>query len=163
MRAVENVAVDLFGDVVSLPSGRRGRPAHRWCQSAADRVTIGLVMGLSDQEIAFGLNISVPTLRKYYFPQLKRREMQRARFELWRAERLASMANDGNVGAMKELGKVIEKRDHRLAAERLSAMGDDRPAAPAPGKKEAARRAAAERLTGDQGDWGDDLNPGLPH
>ena len=140
----ENLGVDLFGELTTLPSGRRGRPAHRWTSGNADRVIMGLVLGYSDEEIAFGLGVSVPTLRKYYFSQLKHREMQRTRFELWRAETLAKMAAE-NVGAMRELGKIVEKRDRHLASERLKRLeGDGKKL----GKKEARDARAAEITQG---------------
>jgi hypothetical protein len=152
----EKLERDLFGDLCTLPSGRRGRPAHRWSQSAADKVMLGLAMRYSDREIAAGLGISVPTLRKYYFSELKRRDMQRMRFELWRAETLAAKANEGDTGAMKELAKVIEKRDRHLLSEKLKAEGGDQPAE---GKKEARKRAAADAI-----DQDDLLKPGFgPH
>lgn len=117
-------------------------------------------MGYSDSEIANGLGVSVPTLRKYYFSELKRREMQRARFELWRAETLAKEAGQGNVGAMRELGKILEKRDRRLAEERVKAAGDARPREEPIGKKEAARRAAEAAAEKPGSGWGDLLKPG---
>lgn len=152
----ENLTRDLFGDLTTLPSGRRGRPAHRWSQGNADRVIMGLAMGYSDQEIAEGLGVSLPTLRKYYFSELKRRDMQRSRFELWRAETLAKKARDGDVGAMKELTRIVDRRDRQLLHEKMQAAGDD---SPPEGKKEARRRAAAETI-----DENDLLKPGFgPH
>lgn len=152
------IARDLFGGLRELPSGRRGRPSHLWSLDSENRVILGLAMGYSDKEIAFGLGISVPTLRKHYFSALKRREMQRSRFELWRAEVLANEAKAGNVGAMKELTKIVEKRDRYLAEERLrNARQDDEPK----GKKEQRREAAAKVVDGEADLWGNDLKPGL--
>jgi hypothetical protein len=152
----ENLTTDLFGDVVTLPGGRRGRPAHKWSKSNADKVILGAVMGYEPKDIAQGLHISLPTLRKYYLPELRAAAMQRTRFELWRAKVLADEANKGNVGALKELGKIVEKRDRYLAEQMLKS---DAPRREEPvGKKEAARRAAAEQAEGDR-----DLTPGLWH
>lgn len=164
MDSSEKLTTDLFGDVVTLPSGRRGRPSHCWTKSNADRVIIGLAMGYTDAEIASGLGVSLPTLRKYYFSDLKRREMQRTRFELWRAEQLARQAGDGNVGAMKELGKLIETRDRKRALDEYRDDDEDQVADERLGKKELARRAAAEITDGDKGgDWGDLVRPGVYH
>ena len=146
---------DLFGDLTTLPSGRRGRPSHRWAQSAADKVMLGLAMGYTNAEIASGLGISLPTLRKYYFSELKRRDMQRARFELWRAEQLARAANDGNVGAMKQLGQLMERRDRQLAEQRL--REEDEKPVPPQGKKEQARLDAQAAVSDP------DLTPGWHH
>ena len=121
---------------------------------------LGLAMEYSDSEIAAGLHISVPTLRKYYFSELKAREMQRTRFDLWRSHQLAKLANDGNVTAIKELGKVVDKRDRQLAEERIRAAQDT---APLP-KKVARRQAAQEAASGGDDDWGDELVSGSrPH
>lgn len=116
---------------------------------------MGLALGYEREEIAKGLHISLPTLRKYYFSELQAADMQRTRFELWRATVLAAEANKGNVGAIKELGKIAEKRD-RLAAER--ALRDQAPEEDSDpiGKKEAARRAAAKLASDDP-----DLTPGV--
>jgi hypothetical protein len=151
------IARDLFGGLRELPSGRRGRPSHLWSQDNENRVLLGLAMGYSDREIAFALGVSAPTLRKHYFSVLKRREMQRARFELWRVQVLADEANKGNVGAVKELGKIVERRDRYLAEERLRGTSDDPPI----GKKEARRVAAQAVANGDGDDWGDLVKPGL--
>lgn len=120
---------------------------------------MGLVLGYSDPEIARGLGVSVPTLKKYYFSELKRREMQRSRFELWRAEVLAKEAAGGNVGAIKELGKIVEKRDRHIADERLRAAGTDDHSPEKVGKKEAARRAAEQVAESSEGGWGNLLDP----
>lgn len=146
---------DLFGDVVTLPSGRRGRPAHRWSKSSADKVILALAGGYSHEDIAKGLGISQPTLRKYYFSELKQ-QGQRTRFEFWRMHNLAEQANAGNVGAMKELGKIMDKRDRHLAEKEFRDGKPDREEQL--GKKEAARRAAEGQAKGDP-----DLTPGVWH
>lgn len=149
---------DLFGQAVTLPSGARGRPSHRWSVENENRVLLGLAMGLSTAEIANGLGISTPTLRKHYFSALKRREMQRTRFELWRGAVLADQAQNGNIGAMRELGKIIDRHDARQAARELTEAQGDAPAPRMPkGKKEQARLEAQEALSSDE--WGHDLIP----
>ena len=148
------IVEDLFGDLVTLPSGRRGRPAHCWTKRNADKVILGLAMDYSDKEIAFGLGISVPTLRKYYFSELKRREMQKLRFQLWQMEKLADLANGGNVGALKELRRIEADRRAEVAAQRMRDAPEDEDDAPI-GKKEAARRAAETAVADDP-----DLTPG---
>lgn len=154
------LTIDLFGDAVTLPSGRRGRPAHCWSKSSADKVILGLAMGMSAEEIANGLGISQPTLRKYYFSELKRRDMQRDRFELWRAHQLAELANAGNVTAIKELGKLMASRDRDKAIRELGER-DDLPQTPRIGVKDQRAQAAADAAN--DGGWGDLLPPKLPH
>lgn len=137
----DNLMVDLFGDLTTLPSGRRGRPAHRWSKSNADRVILGLALGYSDAEIASGLGVSPPTLRKHYFSELKRREMQRARFDLWRLHKLAELSNDGNVSALKELNKITDRRDREAIDRKVREQND---ANPKRGKKEEAQKRAEQ-------------------
>ena len=115
---------------------------------------LGLAMEMSDLEIAAGIGVSVPTLRKYYFSALKRRDMQRARYELWRAETLGRLARDGNVQASKELQKMVEKRDREKAARVARDQGKE----PQLGKK---ARAKLEAEKSAETGWGGGLlNPG---
>ena len=154
------LTIDLFGDAVTLPSGRRGRPSHKWSKRSADKVILGLAMGMTTDEIANGLGITAPTLRKYYFSELKRRDMQRDRFELWRVHQLAELANAGNVSAIKELGKVMATRDR---AQALAELGDadDLPKMPRIGVKQQRLQAAGDAAK-DSG-WDDLLPPKLAH
>lgn len=147
--------VDLFGELVALPSGRRGRPAHVACQKNRNKVIMLLAMGWSNQRIANALHTSLPTLRKYYFSELKARDIQRDRLDAWRFEVVMEKAADGDMPAMKELGRLIDRNDKALAAARMV----DEPPAEAIGKKEEARRAAVD-LERDGGAWGGDLTIG---
>ncbi|MEC9433884.1 MAG: hypothetical protein VYD87_13355 [Pseudomonadota bacterium] len=147
--------VDLFGDVVTLPSGKRGRPAHVACQKNRNKVIMLLALGWSNQRIAGALHISLPTLRRYYFSELKARDVQRDRLDAWRFEVVAEKAATGDIPAMKELGRLIDRNDRALAAARVA----DEPQAEPLGKKEEARRAATD-LSRDGGAWGGDLRVG---
>jgi len=146
---------DLFGDVVTLPNGRRGRPAHVACQKNRNKVIMLLALGWSNQRIADALHVSLPTLKKYYFSELKARSVQRDRLDAWRFEVVIKKATSGDMSAMKELDRMIVRNDRVLAAARIA----DEPADEKVGKKEEARRAAAD-LVRDGGAWGDDLAPG---
>lgn len=141
--------VDLFGDPCRLSSGRRGRPAHRYAQEIADKITLGLAAGWSNQRIANGVGISVPTLKRYYFSLLQLREIQRDRLDLWRFHKLQKLASDGNVTAMKELGVLIEKNDRMSIAKRMQDEEDDLPEETREtlGKKEQAKKAAEKAVS----------------
>ncbi|UWQ16146.1 hypothetical protein K3551_09360 [Jannaschia sp. M317] len=150
----EILTEDLFGGLRTLPSGRRGRPAHCWSQENENIVILALAQGYSDAEAARALGISLPTLRKYYFSTLKMRDMQRTRQELWLLARLAEQVNAGNVGAMKEMKKQMAARDRVLAERALKQSEDEAPSMPV-GKKEQARRDAEQAIEDP------DLTPGL--
>ncbi|KHQ51243.1 hypothetical protein [Mameliella alba] len=146
---------DLFGELTVMPSGRRGRPAHQRSQSAANRVILGCAVGLSVEEIAKGLGVSEPTLRKHYFSELKMRDMHRTRLDLARLETLATQALAGNVGADRQLQKMVEQFDRRRQAREIEGKPAAAPAEKL-GKKAAARKAAETAL---QDGWGGDLQP----
>lgn len=146
---------DLFGDLTTLPSGRRGRPAHVWSQEAENRVILGCAMGWSTERIAQGLGVTPPTLRKYYFSALKVRDMARDRYDLWRAARLAECAGAGNVGAFRELDKIMHKMDMARQAREIDEVQSE--VAPKPLGKKAAARASAETAASEG--WGGDLDP----
>ncbi len=150
--------VDLFGDPVRLPSGRRGRPAHVYSQKTDNKIMMLLALGWSQERIAQACHISVPTMRRYYFSTLKRRHIQRDRLVAWQFERLMDVAATGNVGALKELQRMIEKNDQMHAAASM-AVAKEKPEEKL-GKKEQARRAALE-AAGGGGGWGDLLKGGF--
>jgi len=154
---------DLFGDPCRLPSGRRGRPAHRFSQKIANKVMMLEALGWSNERIAHAIHCSLPTLRKYYFSELKRRDIQRDRLDAWRFEKVVEQADKGNVGAQRLLNQMVEKNDMMLAAARMRARPEEAPEEKL-GKKEMARRKAADLAEGgDTGIWGSDLRPGNYH
>jgi len=139
--------LDLFGDPVRLPNGKRGRPAHVASQKNHNKVMMLCALGWSQERIANALHISVPTLTRYYSSTLKRRLIQRDRLDAWRIEKAIEQAASGNVGAMRLLDQLIAKNDQMIGAARFAgdqvdqASEDD--AKPEPvGKKEQARRDA---------------------
>lgn len=88
--------------------------------------------------------------------------MARDQLELRRFELVMAQANTGNVGAIKELGRMMERNDSLLAGRRFDDAQAREPAAKNKpmGKKEAAQMAA-ETAGGEGSLWGDDLTPGF--
>jgi len=146
---------DLFGDPVRRSDGRRGRPAHRFSQEIDNKIKMLLALGWSNERIARGCRMSVPTLRKYYFSALTVRDAQRDRLDAWRFGQAFAAAGAGNVGAMRLLDQMIQRNDTMQAAARLR----DAEKPEAVGVKEQARRDADAAID-DGGTWGDDLKPG---
>ncbi|WP_141693908.1 hypothetical protein [Methyloligella halotolerans] len=75
-----------------------------------------LALDWKDRQIAQALRITATTMRKHYFVELRQRDealpaLKASRlFGLWKA------AIGGNVGAMKELGKIIDAHDLKALA-----------------------------------------------
>lgn len=131
---------DLFGDPVPANWGKRGRPQHVPTDVNRSKVSMFLALGWSNERIAAALFVTLPTLRKHYFSELKFRAVARDRLEGAIAMKLWAGVQDGNVGAIREFRRLLERNDLMIPTPRGSEAK-----APAPvGKKEAARQAAAE-------------------
>ena len=139
----ENLGRDLFGDPILPVSEARGRPEHSWSLENSNKVLLAFARGLSVKDAATAIGVSVPTLRKHYFAEVKKRTDARLRMEMTQLTRLNAAAAEGNVTAEKELFKRLEKAALADLADRVANRGR---AAPTPrlGKKEAAKAAALE-------------------
>ena len=124
---------DLFGNPWIDAPKKRGRPSHEVTLRTRNRVSMLLALGWSTMRIATALGVTLPTLHKHYFYELRQQAVARDRLELRRLELAWDLAEGGNVGALKEFGKLMERND-RMEAERSMAS------APAPDK------AAPERV-----------------
>jgi hypothetical protein len=91
-----------------------------------------VALGWTNPRIATALGVTLPTLHKYYFYELRQREVARDRLELRRLELAWELAEKGNVGAFKEFGKLVERNDRmELERELATAPKRDEKAAPA--------------------------------
>ena len=137
---------DLFGDPVPANWGQRGRPEHIPSQQNRNRVSMLVALGWTNPRIAKAMLITLPTLRRHYFSELKFRDVARDRLNANLATKLWSLFMEGNVAAGKEFRKVLEVND-RMEVERE--MGSRPPTdnlAPAErvGKKVLNERRAAD-------------------
>lgn len=158
---------DLFGNPVVVTERRRGRPAFRWTEEKSNKVKLGLAMGWSNQRIANGLAISLATLKRYFRPELQERDIARDQLDLERLSLAMAQAAKGNVGAMRQLDRLIDANDRMAASARMTDGHKARPdeaEAKTPvrtmGKKEAQRQAAQE-IGGEGSVFGDLLRPGF--
>lgn len=153
---------DLFGNPVREGRGRRGRPPFEVTAEKVNKIKLGLALGWSNDRLANAVACSLATLKRHFRAELAERDMARDQLELRRFELVMAEANKGNVGAIKELGRMIERNDQMDAGRKFTAAQDrGRGAKEKPlGKKEAAQRAA-EEAGGDGSLWGDDLAPGF--
>ncbi|MCK1684261.1 hypothetical protein IVA87_33965 [Bradyrhizobium sp. 147] len=143
---------DLFGDPVPSNWGGRGRPEHVPTQQNRNRVSLLVALGWSAPRIAAALYVTPPTLRKHYFSELKFAQVARDRLVAQLGLKLLEGVNAGNVSAIREFQKFIERNDLMLygqTAPQPRKPDADKPAkAPKVGKKEAA---VIEAHTPDQG------------
>ena len=126
---------DLFGNPWVDQPTKRGRPPHEVSVRNRNRVSMLVALGWANPRIATALGVTLPTLHKYYFYELRQRDVARDRLELRRMELAWELAEKGNVGAFKEFGKLMERND-RMEIERE--LGSD--------SKPADASAAPERM-----------------
>jgi len=137
---------DLFGDPVPANRGGRGRPAHVPTQENRNRVNMLLAAGWSNERIAATLRITLPTLKKHYFSELKFREVARDRLD---AAMLMAAYEGVGKGRLGPFLKLLERNDlmnFGQTSKPVAAPAEKAEPAPekAPklGKKEAALLAA---------------------
>ncbi|MCZ4340173.1 hypothetical protein O4H52_01045 [Sphingomonadaceae bacterium G21617-S1] len=152
---------DLLGDPIPEGHGGRGRPEHVRTERNRSKVIMLLAMGWSNPRIARSLGITPPTLKKHYFRELKVREEALDRLKAGHMSLLWDQAKAGNVAALKEIGKLIDRIDAAsfgaLAGEEKDDPEEDAADLGDIGKKERANIAA--RTAGQGSGWGDDLIP----
>jgi hypothetical protein len=132
---------DLFGDPVAANFGGRGRPEHLPTQQNRNRVSMLVGLGWSNERIAGAMLISLPTLRKHYFSELKLRGVARDRLDARLAMKLWQQVEGGNVGAMREFQKLLDRNDLMQYGQTRPPLADEAPAEKL-GKKDAAVMAA---------------------
>lgn len=111
---------DLFGNPWVERPRRRGRPKHEVTPKTRKRVSMLVALGWTNPRIATTMGITLPTLHKYYFYELGQREAARDMLEMRRLEMALEMAESGNVGALREFGRLLDRND-RMEAERVMA------------------------------------------
>ena len=142
--------VDLLGDPWVEAPGRGGRKRHRRLPQVAEKVGVLRATGATVEAIASRLGLSEPTLRKYYFREL-RSGSDLARQVL--IEAMWKKALAGNVSAANYIRQEMARGDAEAFVN--SSRPAQSPRATPTGKKEAAQLAAT---TAGQGtDWGNDL------
>jgi hypothetical protein len=145
--------VDLLGDPIPANWGKRGRPPHIPTDQNRNKIRLLLAFGWTNKRIAQALRVTSVTLRKHYFADLRQRDEARPALEAARISMVYKAAATGNVGAMKELGRLIEKDELDRIPRRPQASA---PKPPKLGKKDEADLAARSGHEGTE--WSDLLN-----
>lgn len=140
----ENLGVDLFGDPIVAPREGPGRPEVVWSREGSNKVLLAFARGLSMKSTADIVGMSVPTLRKVFFSEVRARHLARLKLEISMLARLAAEAESGNVTAIKELDRLIDKQRSRDQAQAMASEAP-RQRAPQLGKKAAIEQAAREQ------------------
>lgn len=163
--------LDLFGLPARPGRGQKGRPAFSPSIQDRNRVRLLLALGWSNPRIAAALEITPPTLHKYFKRELAEREHMRDRLDARRIEIAAEQMNAGNIAALKELNRMVEVSDRLEASRRMRGdqpdeiepetgrSGRNPAASRRRGKKEEAEEAA-KTAGGDGTGWGGLLVPG---
>lgn len=117
-------AFNLFGDPIPDGMGKRGRPPHVPTQQNRNKIILLLAQGWPDARISGALGITVPTLRKYYFRELRTRDVARDRVEAIGLLTLWDQARAGNTAAMKEFFRRHDAAMEPIFADRVEAATD---------------------------------------
>lgn len=136
---------DLFGIPVRDGHGKRGRPPFEVTERIRNKVKMLLAMGWSLTRIARAISASPATVKRYFRAELKEREAMRDRLDAERLMQVYELAAAGNVGAHRELQRLMDRNDRMVIEDR---MGRPEPQAEKPvpiervGKKESAQQLA---------------------
>lgn len=137
---------DLLGDPIPANHGRRGRPQHVPTTRNRNRVSMLVAMGWSNERIAGALDCTLPTLRKYYFSELRLRAVARDRINSEVLMKLWEGVQAGSVSAIRQFRAEVEHNDLMTFGQKEKPRADRPADKPAPavkvGKKEAAELAA---------------------
>jgi hypothetical protein len=137
---VSDVNFDLLGDPIPEGFGKRGRPPHVPTDEKRLKVRVLLAFTGDEEEVAAGIGISVPTLRKHYFRELRDKLSARRQLKATLLYRLAEQSEQGNASAIEKLFKRIDKLELVELQDAVSNRGKDKPEKL--GKKDQARRDA---------------------
>lgn len=134
---------DLFGNPVEAKTGRPGRPRKEATLEDRNKVKMLLAVGWNNERIASVLHMSLPTFRKLFFQELKFRGVARDMLDARRLELAMAAAQDKNVGAMRQVDRLLEMFD-RMEAERAYAGKKDQ--APEQPKEKLGKKVLDEKL-----------------
>nr|WP_276548939.1 hypothetical protein [Bradyrhizobium elkanii] len=111
-----------------------------------------LACGWSNERIAAALRVTMPTLRKHYFSELKYRDVARDRLDASLLMRAWDGVQKGNVSAIRMFGHLLDRNDlmnfGQAGRPRGAPAGDKSDEKPAKAEKlgkKAAALAAAQK------------------
>lgn len=135
---------DLFGNPVDAKSGKPGRPRKEATQEERNKVKLLLAVGWNNERIASILQMSLPTFRRNFFHELKVRTVARDMLDARRLELAMTSAQSGNVGAMRQVDRLLEKFDLMEAERKYAAK--DKGAEPEAPREKLGKKGMDEKL-----------------
>ncbi|QCP88107.1 hypothetical protein EYE35_21040 [Cereibacter sphaeroides] len=118
---------DLFGNPVEAGSGKPGRPRKSATLEDRNKVNMLLAVGWSNERIAAVMRMSLPTFRRVFLQELKIRPVARDMLDARRLELALTAAQAGNVGAMRQVDRLLEKFDQMEAERAYAGKPKDQP------------------------------------
>lgn len=110
-------APGLFGWV---PEGPRspGRPAFQWTRENSNKIMVLFAQGRTRREVARILRIDVKTLRKVFPRECQHADDAALLIRSGMMAQLVTLAENGSVGAMRQLDKMLSSRPDRAPGKR---------------------------------------------
>lgn len=143
---------DLFGNPISDEPPKRGRPEHKPDPEIESNIRDLIAIGMTKEQIAEEVGLSVPTLNKHYLGSGNLSEVREDAVKAARARafiQLQKQADEGNVTALKEVLRRLDVEQTALDAERVRATKPTH--SPPVGKKAQQNQDATEAADGDDG------------
>lgn len=134
--------LDLFGQPVPRTRDKAGRPEHVWTVENSNKINLIFATGGAPKDAAAVLGITMPTLRKHYFSELEQWRVARLRLKAAQLQRLHEEGAKGNVAAIKELFKQMDKGALAQLSDRVANRAPAEPKPAAKGKKQLQKEAA---------------------
>ncbi len=135
---------DLFGVPVRERRNAAGRRSHEPTDENRNKIMLLFALGWTKDRIAAALKLSMPTFRKYYFSEIKQAGDALLRVKARHVEVLFAQAQSGNVGALREFGRMLDRVDMDLLSDNVSnRVAVDETPSPRLGKKDQRLEDAA--------------------
>lgn len=148
---------DLLGDPIPEGFGKRGKPPHVVTDEKRKVVIQLAAFDYSVEEIAAALGITKPTLRKYYFFELKKKDDARLIVKAKALAHLMEQVEAGNVSAISKYLDRLDKHERKVLAEQMASSKPEKKGYV--GKKQQAKDDAARQ----KGKYAPPSAPGTMH
>lgn len=139
---------DLFGAPIRESRSQAGRPSHEPTDENRNKIMLLFALGWTKDRVAAALKLSMPTFRKHYFSEIKNADDALLRVKARHVEVLWNQAQAGNVGAIKEFGRYLDRVDMDLLADNVSNRGSNEESTAARLGKKEQRIEDAAAVTG---------------